>query len=90
MPALDEGDSKRLQRGACVEIAYVSIRQHTSAYVPALDEGDSERLQRGARVEIAYVSIRQHTSAYDTSAYVSIRACARRRGQQASAARRVR
>jgi hypothetical protein len=63
--------------------AYVSIRQHTSAYgnfPPPFPESASRRQHTSAYVSIrqAYVSIRQHTSAYvsirqHTSAYVSIR-----------------
>jgi hypothetical protein len=50
------GLSARLHTSACVSIrsAYVSIRQHTSAYAKWL---------RSIRSP-AYVSIRQHTSAY--------------------------
>ncbi len=54
--------------------AYVSIRQHTSAYVRRRRRGSSF----GCLHTSAYISIRQHTSAYvsirqHTSAYVSIR-----------------
>ncbi len=52
--------------------AYVSIRQHTSAYV-SISWGQADAIQHTS----AYVSIRQHTTAYvirqHTSAYVSIR-----------------
>ncbi len=48
--------------GVCAEEvkpAYVSIRQHTSAYVDA-----GRRGVRAEEVKPAYVSIRRHTSAY--------------------------
>jgi hypothetical protein len=62
---------------------YVSIRQHTSAYVSRIRQHTSADLTLAADLSIrqhtsAYVSIRQHTSAYvsmrqHTSACVSIR-----------------
>ena len=57
--------------------AYVSIRQHTSAYVRAGAGAGEEGVGRCTHTS-AYVSIRQHTSAYvsirqHASAYVSIR-----------------
>jgi hypothetical protein len=67
--------------------AYVSIRQHTTAYEQAddfeprlvmlvLEERQKRVLARALEHTSAYVSIRQHTSAYvsirqHTSAYVS-------------------
>jgi hypothetical protein len=41
-------------------VTYVSIRQHTSAYVSAYLLGS----QSFPRMTVTYVSIRQHTSAY--------------------------
>jgi isocitrate/isopropylmalate dehydrogenase len=42
--------------------AYVSIRQHTSAYVKAVE--DQKRDLQVRQHASAYVTIRQHTSAY--------------------------
>jgi hypothetical protein len=60
-------DKVRTLAYASIRQQYVSIRQHTSAYVSNTSAYVSIRQQ--------YVSIRQHTSAYvsNTSAYVSIR-----------------
>jgi predicted metal-dependent hydrolase len=68
---------ERLALVANLSRAYVSIRQHTSAYVAG--DPHVERLALVANLSAAYVSIRQHTSAYvsirqHTSAYVSITA----------------
>jgi hypothetical protein len=57
--------------------AYVSIRQHTSAYA-TINLCWRQATARCSLPQHAYVSIRQHTSAYvsirqHTSAYVSIR-----------------
>jgi hypothetical protein len=54
--------------GATHAAAYVSIRQHTSAYVwvrrtPAAPSYVSQEIECGCHT-YAYVSIRQHTSAY--------------------------
>ncbi len=64
--------------------AYVSIRQHTSAYISIRQQASRTRRKlwcaprQRAVAPTAYVSIRQHTSAYAsirqrTSAYVSVR-----------------
>ena len=59
-----------LQDPTCFSHAYVSIRQHTSAYVSACDptcfsHARKTRRFRGPHTS-AYVSIRQHTSAHAT------------------------
>jgi hypothetical protein len=72
------------RRSTCDNIphtsAYVSTRQHTSAYASIVPDLTEDRLATTYRIRqhtSAYVSIRQHTSAYvsirqHTSAYVSI------------------
>ena len=53
--------------GAGTRAAYVSIRQHTSAYVSIFEvHRQVAEVWRGtgAGIRAAYVSIRQHTSAY--------------------------
>ena len=69
--------SRKKKTPTCI---YVSIRQHTSAYIVAYIVARASRRKRpqcSAQHTSAYVSIRQHTSAYvsirqHTSAYVSI------------------
>jgi hypothetical protein len=58
------------QREAARSSAYVSIRQHTSAYVSIRLQVRNEKLLARHHTS-AYVSMRQHTSAYvrHTSAY---------------------
>ena len=61
---------QRAPRACLQRDAYVSIRQHTSAYVSMRAYLQRAALARIARRETLACSIRQHTSAY-----VSMRAC---------------